>query len=97
MRDETVMNELPETGSLRLCTDFRDCVENVKKLFYASLFTVTVYSFDLTLLLKRFGSPLKTFGLFERNTHVDQCHKWGDETCAAYMFVWLWIDRRNHL
>lgn len=55
MRDETVINELPETGSLRLCTDFRDCVENVKKLFYASLFTVTVYSLDLTLLLQRFG------------------------------------------
>lgn len=50
MRDETVMNELPKTGSLRLCTDFRDCVENVKKLFYASLFTHGLFT-----LLQRFG------------------------------------------
>lgn len=65
MRDETVMNELPETGSLRLCTDFRDCVENVKKLFYASLFTHGLFT-----LLQRFGYlPLK-LSAYSKETHT---------------------------
>ena len=28
---------------------------------------------------------------------MEQCHIWGDKTRAAHMFVWLCIDKRNHL
>ena len=31
-----------------------------------------------------------------RCKHVEQCHIWGDKTRAAYMSVWLRIDKRNH-
>ena len=66
MRDETVMNELPETGSLRLCTDFRDCVENVKKLFYASLFTHGLFTWfnDFTTTVRL--TPTQNFRLIRK-------------------------------
>ena len=46
---------------------------------------------------------LTTLGLFVGKKHktyrfklVEQCHVWGDKTRAAYMFVWLGMDSRNH-
>ena len=74
--------------------------ENLKKLYHASLLShglCTLFN-DSTTTLRL--TPTHSSQLARKEPHrkhVEQCHIWGDETRAAYMFVWLCIGKRNHL
>ena len=83
----------------------RPAVQNVKELYHASLLTHDLFTWfdDFTTAL-RLTSTHNSRLIRKKHTvplqgdvvsNVEQCHIWGDITRAAYVLVWLCIDKRN--
>ena len=87
-------------SKIATCTSLVENLKSCTTLPYKSRFIHLIDSITTFRLTPthsyQFIRKLSTHKM-SRCKHVQQCHIWGDKTRAAYMIVWICIDKRNHL